>query len=247
MILKHLQNIFFVFERFFSYLQGKGYGASSIKQEVNLALRMTINNPTLAIDIGGNVGKYTKALQFQNPGLEIHIFEPSKTNLLKLNSSFGNDPNVRVNHCGISNTENDGILYSDKAGSGLGSLSKRRLDHFGIEFSVNEAIKLIRFEDYWRDKLNSRIIDLVKLDIEGHEMQALQSFGEALAVTKVIQFEFGGCNIDTKTYFQDFWYFFKEHKFDLYRITPFGLQYLNKYTEMDECFRTTNYIAVNQS
>ena len=53
MILKHLQNIFFVFERFFSYLQGKGYGASSIKQEVNLALRMTINNPTLAIDIGG--------------------------------------------------------------------------------------------------------------------------------------------------------------------------------------------------
>lgn len=87
----------------------------------------------------------------------------------------------------------------------------------------------------------------MKLDIEGYELQALESFGSALAVTKVIQFEFGGCNIDTKTYFQDFWYFFKEHQFDLYRITPFGLQPLNKYTEMDECFRTTDYVAVNQS
>ena len=91
------------------------------------------------------------------------------------------------------------------------------------------------------------LINYMSIDIEGYELQALESFGSALAVTKVIQLEFGGCNIDTKTYFQDFWYFFKEHQFDLYRITPFGLQPLNKYTEMDECFRTTNYVAVNQS
>lgn len=234
-------------EKIFAFLQGKGYGASSIKQEVKLALQKTINNPRLAIDIGGNVGNYSRALRLKNLDLEIHIFEPSKTNLVKLNNAFSNDPLIIVNHCGISNVECDSILYSDKAGSGFGSLSKRRLDHFGIQFNVSEAIRLIRFEDYWKEKLNSRAIDLVKLDIEGYELQALESFGSALAVTKVIQFEFGGCNIDTKTYFQDFWYFFKEHQFDLYRITPFGLQPLNKYTEMDECFRTTDYVAVNQS
>lgn len=233
-------------ENFFALLQGKGYGKSSLSQEARMALKMT-NNPKLVIDIGGNVGNYSRALKLQNSGLEIHIFEPSKTNLEKLNKAFGNDPLIKVNNYGISNIECDATLYSDKAGSGIGSLSKRRLNHFGIEFNVSETIKLIRFEGYWKRKLDSKPIDLIKIDIEGHELQALESLGEALAVTKVIQFEFGGCNIDTKTYFQDFWYFFKEHKFDLYRITPFGLQPINKYSEMDECFRTTNYIAVNQS
>ncbi len=198
----------------------------------------------LAIDIGGNVGNYTKALRSSVLDLEIHIFEPSNTNFKKLKASFGNDSLIKINHFGIANVECDSTLYSDKSGSVLGSLSKRRVDHFDFDFT--EDVKLIRFEDYWKDKLNSRVIDLIKLDIEGHEMQALEGFGSCLAVTKVIQFEFGGCNIDTKTYFQDFWYFFKENKFDLYRITPFGLNPIRKYSEIDECFRTTNYIAVNQ-
>ena len=233
-------------EKGLAFFQGKGYGEASIKQEVKLALQKTNKHPKLVIDIGGNVGNYTKNLRMRNLDSEIHIFEPSKANLLKLKIAFENDPLVIVNHCGISNVECDSILFSDEEGSGFGSLTKRRLDHFGIEFNVSEAIRLIRFDDYWRDKLNSRSIDLVKLDIEGHELEALESFGPALLVTKVIQFEFGGCNIDTKTYFQDFWYFFKENKFDLYRITPFGLNPIRKYSEIDECFRTTNYIAVNQ-
>ena len=61
----------------------------------------------------------------------------------------------------------------------------------------------------------------------------------------MIQFEFGGCNIDTKTYFRDFWYYFKEHNFSIFRITPFGTVYLSKYKELYEKFITTNYISIN--
>jgi hypothetical protein len=50
---------------------------------------------------------------------------------------------------------------------------------------------------------------MVKMDIEGHELTALKGFGAALDVARVLQFEFGGCNIDSRTYFQDFWYFLK--------------------------------------
>lgn len=35
-----------------------------------------------------------------------------------------------------------------------------------------------------------------------------------------VTFEFGGCNIDTRTYFQDYWYFFKTFGFRVFRITP---------------------------
>jgi hypothetical protein len=84
------------------------------------------------------------------------------------------------------------------------------------------------------------------MDIEGNELSALRGFGKALQVTKVLQFEFGGCNIDTRTFFQDFWYFFKENNFDIYRITPFGSDPILQYTELDECFTIANYIAVNK-
>jgi hypothetical protein len=128
----------------------------------------------------------------------------------------------------------------------LGSLTQRKLEHFNIGFNIKETVNTIRFEDYWQKNLNYRNLDIVKIDVEGHELSVLSGFGKAIFSTKVIQFEFGGCNIDTKTYFQDFWYFFKEHNFYLFRITPFGVQSIESYSESDEYFSTTNYIAVNK-
>ena len=43
-----------------------------------------------------------------------------------------------------------------------------------------------------------------------------------------------------------FWYYFKEHNFSIYRITPFGTVYLSKYREILEKFNTTNYISINK-
>ena len=86
-------------------------------------------------------------------------------------------------------------------------------------------------------------LDFVKLDIEGHELDARNGVGEALKFIAVIQFEFGGCNIDTRTFWQDFWYFFKKNNFDLYRITPFGKIKIKKYREIDEFFSTSNFLA----
>lgn len=128
--------------------------------------------------------------------------------------------------------------------TGLGSLTKRRLDHRGNDFDVSESVQTMVFDSYWKDVLNSRPIDLFKLDIEGHELDALNGSAEALAQTRVVQFEFGGCNIDTRTFFQDFWYFFTERNFTLYRITPGGVARIDKYRERDEFFSTTNYLAL---
>jgi len=139
------------------------------------------------------------------------------------------------------------MLFSDNPGSGMGSLTKRKLDHFNIAFEKSEAVEIIRFEEYWRENLEKRAIDLVKIDIEGHELNALRGFGDAINNTKVIQFEFGGCNIDTRTFFQDFWYFFNERNFAIFRITPFGSQYIDKYRESAEFFSTTNFLAVNMN
>jgi hypothetical protein len=127
----------------------------------------------------------------------------------------------------------------------MGSLTKRSLDHLHIHFDVTESVQTIVFEDYWTTVLQKRPIDIVKIDIEGHELSALKGFGAALGAVKVVQFEFGGTDIDTRTFFKDFWLLFAAHGFEIYRITPFGELKISSYRESDECFSISNYVAVN--
>ena len=199
----------------------------------------------LAIDVGGNIGDYSLELLRNSPSMEIHIFEPAAVNFNKLETTFDALQNVYVNKLALSDTENTTVLYSDVPGSGMGSMAHRRLDHFGISMECVEEIKAIKFEKYWNDVLGRRVVDLVKLDIEGFELAALRGFGEAIGSVRVIQFEFGGCNLDIRTNFQDYYYYFKELGWHLYRITPLGLEEIKKYNELDEIYLTTNFIAVN--
>lgn len=232
-------------ERAAARRQGKGWGAGSVQHELNAAGSLTNNaDLNLAIDVGGNVGNYTAAIRTAHPQAEVHMFEPSKTNIDTLATRFGSDELVTVQPFALASSVMQATLFSDKPGSGLGSLTKRRLDHRGNDFDVSESVQTMVFDSYWKDVLNSRPIDLFKLDIEGHELDALNGSAEALAQTRVVQFEFGGCNIDTRTFFQDFWYFFTERNFTLYRITPGGVARIDKYRERDEFFSTTNYLAL---
>ena len=231
-------------ERYFASMQGKGYLAP-LEKEASLLCKSSGVIPALAIDIGGNIGDYTEALLRLNPNINIHMFEPSVTNIQTLNNKFSDNNRVTIVPMAVSDKTGASILHYNMPGSGLASLSKRKLDHFNIDFELSESISTIRFEDYWINKLGSCEIDIVKIDVEGHEFSVLNSFGDALYKTKSIQFEFGGTCIDTRIYFQDFWYFFFKNNYSIYRITPFGLQKINAYKESDECFYYTNFIAKN--
>lgn len=143
--------IIYLIERYFAYLLGKGYGAATIKQEVKAALSFLApphtharNNGAqalLAIDVGGNVGAYSKELKNYSPGIEIHIFEPTEINNLKLIDIFKNEPSIHLNKLALSDSEGEAMLYSDVPGSGMGSLVNRRLNHFGISMECAEEIQ----------------------------------------------------------------------------------------------------------
>jgi len=233
-------------ERKCAYLQGKGYGTATIRQEVTLVHKLLSRPPTLAVDIGGNVGDYSAELLKATPGLEVHVFEPATVNVGKLQERFGALENVTITASGVSDSTGKATLYADKAGAGSASLTKRDLAHLDVYFNHSETVSVIRFEDYWIRELQRRPLDIVKLDIEGHELAALGGFGEAIHSVGVLQFEFGGTNIDTRTFFRDFWHFFQRTGFDVYRITPLGLQRMERYRESEETFSVTNFVAANR-
>jgi hypothetical protein len=62
----------------------------------------------------------------------------------------------------------------------------------------------------------------------------------------MIQFEFGGCNIDSRTYFKDF-YELLSLKYRLFRLTVDGMVPIDRYHERHEQFTTTNFIAIHRS
>ncbi len=231
--------------------QGKGYGSATIEREVQACLSLLNFRPKNFFDIGANKGKYTEEILSNFSDIECHLFEPSNVNYEILKGRYLNMDNVYINNFGLFDQETSKNFYSDYPGSGLGSLSKRKLDHHQIDLKLDGKINLKRFDEYWENFNSNKNenIDFVKIDVEGFEMQVLKGMGKYINNCKLIQFEFGTPAIDSRMFFQDFWYFFLELNFDLYRITPRNnlVTKISKYSEFDEFFITTNYIAVNNA
>jgi len=215
-----------------------------------VVLKLRITPPYCVFDVGANKGKFVE-LFIDKAGFDyssIHCFEPSKPtfNILKRNLDEKIiDKRIKLNNTGLGIRKEKSTLYYDKEGSGLASLTRRRLDHFNIYFDTSEQVEIDTIDNYC-EKNNIDHIHLLKLDIEGHELFALRGAEKMLYYSKIdlVMFEFGGCNIDTRTFFQDFWYLLTP-SFQIYRITPKGgLLHIPKYDEIHEQFRTTNYLAV---
>jgi FkbM family methyltransferase len=242
-----------ILERFEDLVQkqlGKGSGAWSTRDEARIiadfAESLQIRN-VVAIDAGANLGNWTAELLQYLPTANVFAFEPSESAFEKLKARFATDRRVSAVNVALGKDNKSSILYADKGGSGLGSLTKRRVQHFDIEFSHQEVVE-INTLDSWisRNKIVSPP-NILKMDVEGHEYDLLLGATETIKNIKIIQFEFGGSNIDTRTFFQDFWYFFQDLGFDIYRIAPSKPILVKVYSERDESFRATNYIAVRKN
>jgi FkbM family methyltransferase len=227
---------------------GKLGGGESIGLEVKTALhfldRIASNNPIVVFDIGANIGTYSGELNKLRPDFDLVAFEPSSAAFRNLKTRFPNHPKVTLVNSGVSSKSGEANLYFDNSGSGLASLSQRNLDHLHVDFDKFEAVHMVTGEQ-WVEEQN-QIPTFVKIDVEGHELEVLIGFGKYLDSINLIQFEFGGCNIDSRTYFKDFWVLLSP-TFDIYRITPFGPKLISKYSENEESFMTSNLIACKKT
>ncbi len=222
------------------YSNGIGYQAS-LKSEVELLIGKDSNNFIL-FDIGANIGNYSLKVSTLFPGSTIYSFEPSKAtfDLLKENTKLNLQINCVQTAFGEDTKQSE--LYSDQTGSGMASLYNRDLNAVGIKFNQSEVVNVQRLDDWVSN--NGITPDYIKIDVEGSELSVLKGGINTLRNIKAVQFEFGGTAIDAKTFFKDYWDFFAQLNFNLYRYTPRGLLKIHTYSESEEIFEYMNYVAV---
>ena len=183
--------------------QGTGWGSPTSgvygSGEYNFLIRYLkeLKDP-LILDVGANVGEYSIAVMKANKNSKIHCFEPSKHHIKELKKNL-RDFNVRINSFGLSNNKISEKLYQDKEISGLKSLIKRDLSHLSIKNEDFEIVELNIGDEYVKSNKLSQI-HLIKIDVEGWEMQVLEGFTESLKANKIeiCQFEFGHANIENR-------------------------------------------------
>ncbi len=231
------------------FFQGKGWGAATTKAEV-AAIQQLLSNydvsKLVAVDVGANVGDWTASFSQIFPECQVIAFEPNSSAFKILNSRFQDNSNIHCVKLGLSDRNEDVVLYSDSEASGLSSIHNRRLEHFSIRFNETESITVSTLDSWILLNYEYSVPTILKLDVEGHELSVLAGARVTLEKVLLVQFEFGGTNISARTYLQDFWYLFAELNFDLYRLSPRGPVKVHEYSEMLEVFRPTNYFAVRK-
>lgn len=207
------------------------------------------NEKLIVFDVGANVGDYTNFLvnhaKKKKIELETHLFEPTKSCFQILKNKFKKEQHIFLNQFGLSNQKEKKTLFYDKETSGLASLYKRNLDFYNARLDLQEEITLQRLDHYIKEN-GILHIHLMKIDIEGHELFALEGLGKYLnsVFIDIIQFEYGGANLDSKTSLLELYALFQKHGFSIARIMKKGLKIL-PYSPSMENFQYANYVAIS--
>lgn len=234
------------------FFYGKIYGSYGLRDEVSLAIAIVraLSNPdSCVLDVGANKGDYSDLMASSlGKSAVIHCFEPSinhEGNLRALRDKYAG--NILYHPFGLSSNEGSKQLYKDKDGSGLASFYDRDINHYSLSLDQKEVVTTTTL-DHWFKSSSINRITFLKVDVEGHELEVFRGGAYVLSsgLVDALQFEFGGCNIDSKTYFKDFFSLLSTtHGFKLFRLAPGKrLVDMNRYSEALECFAWQNIVGL---
>jgi FkbM family methyltransferase len=149
-------------------------------------IKSELPNPTI-YDVGANVGTWAKLALTIFPGAEIQCFEPLPDHSKKCTELFNNYPNVKVHTVALgakNYTDNINVASLTDASSLL-ELSEDCKEKYNLSVSGKVEITVKNLDDFIADN-NLNAPDVIKLDIQGFELEALKGASDILKKTKYV-------------------------------------------------------------
>ena len=210
-----------------------------------LASRWRARGQITVLDVGAYTGDYALAARSTlGPKAEIHCFEPQSEAFKILERRTARDPRITCHRIALSRAPGTAEFFLAGGASPLASLYREAVALAGVEQAGVEQVQLESLDRLARD-LGLDQVDLLKLDVEGHEIEVLRGACELLAAGRIeaVQFEFGERSLASRTYLRDFWGLLGSD-FQFYRVTPRGPVPI-EYRPTDEIFTLeTNYLGL---
>lgn len=155
-----------------------------------------------------------------------------------------NHPKLNIHQIGLSSSEGTTTINFDYDGSVWASIENDAYPRLNKKLNKTEKIEITTI-DQFMNKNSIEKVDFMKIDIEGHEMEAFKGAKSSIENSKItiIQFEFGLASLHAGNKLKD--YFSILENYDIYRILQDGIQKIT-YHETFEIYLTTNYLAVSK-
>jgi len=233
---------------------GAGHNTYSSGEEyvINTLLKNILKkDPLIIFDVGANIGDYAKALRTKFSAAEIYCFEPTPEIFNRLVSNL-KELNIHFNNVAVGSSNGTLTLFrgsKDEDGSMVTAYKETISNIFTFAGQPNESVicNMVSLDDFCYDN-KVPVIDFLKIDVEGHELEVLKGTSKMIGDNKVkiIQFEFTEFNVFSRSFFYDYYKLLPTYKF--YRIMPQNRLYpLGEYNSSHEIFRYQNILAINNS
>lgn len=143
-----------------------------------------VEDVQVVFDVGANCGAATVHLARAYPAATVHSFEPAEGPRSLLHRNVADLSGVRVHPIGLTDQDGQVPLYSGAEDSITGSVHQRT-----VNLEESETIE-VRSAGRWAVEHGIDRIDVMKLDVEGCEVEVLQDLAPLLPTVKVLYVEY---------------------------------------------------------
>lgn len=199
------------------------------------------------LDVGANVGQWSLLAARHCPAATIHALEIVPDTHARLLAACAHVPSIRPHPLGLSDRAGTLSMHvipgRDVLATALAEFS--RAVHGGRAQTVQGRV--LDGDEFCRRE-GIQQIDLLKVDVEGHEPQVLRGLSGMLSrgAIRAIQFEYGTSNIDARFLLRDAYALLESHGMRVGKVYPSYVD-LRPYKRRDEDFLGPNYVAVKAS
>jgi len=195
-------------------------------------------------DVGANHGSWAEAALDKIPTAVVHAFEIVPSTREALVASVGRSSHVVIADCGLAAETGFVDIWLDENHDDVASMVGRRPG--GAEGTTVRCSVVTGDEYAFENGLET--IDLLKIDVEGAELQVLEGFAGMLAEGRIgaIQFEFTGWAAVAGIWLRDYYQLLEPLGYEIGKIYPTYVEW-REYHPSHEIFVRANFLAIHRS